>query len=171
MHANGLTREHFYDHQESIHYRETLNAEEFVLMTPPRGPYDNSLFQNIWFNINRISCGHRKTQCVEYTFTFAYKYSLLSTCVCVFYLLKENNWQVLCTLTTKSQLCLLPCLLSRVIFPPALPFLFLLLTDMKPSEYSWFVTLQWGLWLLLESPKPYSDSCLLVAGETIRARG
>lgn len=164
MHANGLTREHFYDHQESIHYRETLNAEEFVLMTPPRGPYDNSLFQNIWQNINRISCGNRKTQCAEYTFT--YKYSLLSNCV-FFLLIKRQELTGVVHINHKNSIMSTPLL----IFPPALPFLFLLLTDMKPSEYSWFVTLQWGLWLLLESPKLYSDSCLLVAGETIRARG
>lgn len=88
MHANGLTREHFYDHQESIHYRETLNAEEFVLMTPPRGPYDNSLFQNIWQNINRISCGNRKTQCAEYTLHINIHFSLT---VGFFYLLKDKN--------------------------------------------------------------------------------
>lgn len=164
MHANGLTREHFYDHQESIHYRETLNAEEFVLMTPPRGPYDNSLFQNIWQNINRISCGNRKTQCAEYTFT--YKYSLLSNCV-FFLLIKRQELTGVVHINHKNSIMSTPLL----IFPPALPFLFLLLTDMKPSEYSWFVTLQWGLWPLLESPKLYSDSCLLVAGETIRARG
>lgn len=164
MHANGLTREHFYDHQESIHYRETLNAEEFVLMTPPWGPYDNSLFQNIWQNINRISCGNRKTQCAEYTFT--YKYSLLSNCV-FFLLIKRQELTGVVHINHKNSIMSTPLL----IFPPALPFLFLLLTDMKPSEYSWFVTLQWGLWLLLESPKLYSDSCLLVAGETIRARG
>lgn len=164
MHANGLTREHFYDHQESIHYRETLNAEEFVLMTPPRGPYDNSLFQNIWQNINRISCGNRKTQCAEYTFT--YKYSLLSNCV-FFLLIKRQELTGVVHINHKNSIMSTPLL----IFPPALPFLFLLLTDMKPSEYSWFVTLQWGLWLLLESPKLYSDSCLLVARETIRARG
>lgn len=65
-----------------------------------------------------------------------------------------------------TPLLIIPCNFSSC---PPLPVL--LLTDMKPSEYSWFVTLQWGLWLLLESPKPYSDSCLLVAGETVRARG
>lgn len=39
----------------------------------------------------------------------------------------------------------------------------LLLSDIKPSEHSWFVTLQWGLCLLLESPKPLSVPPLFVA--------
>lgn len=120
MHANGLTREHFYDHQESIHYRETLNAEEFVLMTPPRGPYDNSLFQNIWQNINRISCGNRKTQCAEYTFT--YKYSLLSNCV-FFLLIKRQELTGVVHINHKNSIMSTPLLIISCNFSscPPLP--------------------------------------------------
>lgn len=44
----------------------------------------------------------------------------------------------------------LPIMFFNFLLPPSV----LLLSDVKHSEHSWFVTLQRGLCLLLESPKP-----------------
>lgn len=93
--------------KESINHQETLNRHEFVLMMLPQGFSDNSLYKNMWWNINRTlhviykdAARHTVPFKVDYTYTTTCKYSIFSNHVDFVLIpdsvsiLVDKSWQV-----------------------------------------------------------------------------